>query len=479
MIQAIPFRHEMISRGDDRITPYLSDTLMRGDPDLVYRARDLKDLREILRYCHENRIPVTFCGNRTSLTGASVATEGLLVSVESWDRLLDLRINSKTGRSQAIVQPGILLGDLQRHLAQEGFFYPPDPTSRNEAQLGGTVGTNATGEDSLLYGPTRRYVSGLKLLLADGRELEMIRQQPYRGPTKNRAGYCLERDPIEKFIGSEGTLALITEVTVDLLPAPREHFQAWAFFPDLDSALEFVVAARGREGIQPRSLELMDHLSLTIIARQERAPEIPQRAHCAISFKQEYSNSRDQEILMGRWLDLIREILERKDERDLLDAVVVACDATSQERLRILRHAIPSTINEEASRYVAEGGGKISTDWWVPLPHLRKVMKEVFEESDASGVPYLAFAHIGNGHPHLNYVARNSAEMKKAQEILIRQCRRAAACGGGVAGEHGLGKLHRHLLPLQCSPSEIRKMREIKNTYDPHNILGRGNIFEE
>src|SRR3990167_2691505 len=147
--------------------------------------------------------------------------------MEQCNRVIDIGVDPVTKRPRATAEPGILLGDFQRQVAEAGFFYPPDPTSRDEAQLGGKSGTNATGEDSLLYGPTRRYVRRLKLLQADGRTIEVVRKKPYRGPTKNSAGYYLKGDPIEPFIGSEGTLGLVTEVTVDLLPASRDHFVVW------------------------------------------------------------------------------------------------------------------------------------------------------------------------------------------------------------------------------------------------------------
>lgn len=477
ILRKIPFREQMIPRGDDRITPYQSDTLMRGDPDLVYRARDLKDVREILVYCNHHRIPVGFCGGRTCLTGAAVVPDGLLIAMEGCNRLLDLSVDSKTNKGTATAEPGIFLGDFQNQVAEAGWFYPPDPTSRNEAQLGGTVATNATGEDSLLYGPTRRYVRRLKILLADGREMEIIRKKPYRGPNKNMAGYHLKGDPIERFIGSEGTLGLITEITVDLLPRPDDHFVAWVFFPDLSSAIDFVVESQRTRGLRPRALELLDRSALEIVARQERAPEIPPGANAAISFKQEFKNPREQENLLGRWLALIEKILKKKRAGRLADFVQAASDDSARERFRLLRHAVPSTINEESARFADLGGGKTSTDWWVPLKVLKKTMAEAAGENEALGIPYYVYGHIGDGHPHINYIAKNHEEMGRVRELLLKQCRRAVARGGGVAGEHGLGKLHRNLLDVQCSPKEIEAMRRLKRRYDPNGILCRGNIF--
>lgn len=476
VLEQIPFRSEMIPKGDDRITPYLSDTLVRGDPDLVYRARDTKDLQQILGFCHLEKIPVTVSGSRTGLTGSGVAMNGLLIAMERRAKLLDIGI-AKTGRPVATAEPGILLGDFQRQVAQAGYFYPPDPTSRDDAQLGGTIGTNATGEDSLLYGPTRKYVRRLKILRADGTEQVMERSRPYQGSTKNLAGYYLEGDPIDLLVGSEGTLGIVTEITVDLLPASPPFFLVWGFFPTLDAALEFVVAIRGSSDLRPRSMELMDRESLRIVARQERAPAAASHAGAAVTFKQEFHTEAEQEALMERWFKELEAILKTHRSLPLLNDIVVAEDEPAQTYLRRLRHAIPSTMNEEADRLVEKGGGKISTDWWVPVARIREMMKEVALEADPV-IRTLVFGHIGDGHPHVNYLVKNGDELMRMKKIVERQCRKAVALGGGVAGEHGLGKLYRDHLKIQHPPSLIRKMREVKLQYDPHQILGRGTLWE-
>lgn len=467
----------MIPRGDDRIGPYLSDTLVQGDPDLVYRVRDSQELREILVYCDREKIPVTVCGSQTSLTGSSVAFGGLLVSMANCEKILNIEKNPITGRFQATTESGIFLGQFQEQLAERGFFYPPDPTSRYEARLGGTVGTNAAGEDGLLYGSTRDYVRRLKVLKADGTELVIERKLSFNGPHKGRGGYCLDGDPIDLFIGAEGTLGIVTEVTVDLLPPSNRFFLAWAFFPDFESALAFVIAARRDRRVRPRSMELLDHESLKIVSAQERPPAGASLGKAAVTFKQEYSDEAERDRHFGQWLGLIEPILKSSGARHLLDHIVVADDPVSKERLRKLRHAVPSSVNEEVGRYRHDGGGKISTDWWVPVGSIHGMMEEVKRESEELGLRYLAYAHFGEGHPHINYVARNRDEMARAQKLLIHQCRRAVRFGGGVAGEHGLGKLYRHLLKVQWSSEVIRKMKAVKREFDPNNILGKGNIF--
>lgn len=445
---------------------------MKGDPDLVYRARDLQDLQEIFRYCHQEKIPITLCGSRTGLAGGAAAPGGLLVSMEKKSSFLDLDRTKRTATAEA----GILLGEFQKRVAEEGFHYPPDPTSRFEAQLGGTIATNAGGEDSFRYGMTRRYVRRLKILRATG-EIDIFeRKGPFTGPSKNLGGYPLTKDPIDLLIGSEGTLGLILEATVDLLPPSRSFFAAWAFFPSLESALEFVVRAASDQTVSPRSFELIDKPSLEIVSQQDRAPRATSTAGAAISFKQEYEETNRDELIEN-WLKLLESVLKRHNAIPLLDEVVVALDEPAQAQLRKLRHAIPATINEEIRPYLEEGGGKISTDWWVPLAKMPQMMEKAREESGVLGLRTLMFAHIGDGHPHINYIAKNFSEMQRAKELLKDQCRRAVQWGGGVAGEHGIGKLYRDLLPLQWSVEQIGRMREIKRQFDPHGILGPGTLF--
>ncbi len=467
----------MIPKGDPQISPYLSDVLCSGDPDLVYRARDLQDLSDILSFCHHHSIPVTVSGSRTGLAGGGVAKAGLLIVMEKLNRLIDIGVDPK-GAGFATSEPGILLGDFQRQVVSQGLFYPPDPTSRNEAQLGGTVGTNATGEDSLFYGPTRRYVRRLKFLSPAGEMTEISRNKPYLGPTKNYAGYCLSGDPIDLLIGSEGTLGIITEVTVDCLPASPPFFTAWGFFPDLESALEFIVAAQTSSSVRPRALELIDAGGLKIVARQERPPQGVSTAGAAVSFKQEYRSEQEVEERMTAWLSILDPILKKRKAIHLLDSVAMAMDAPAQEKFRSLRHAVPSFLNEEARSLMVEGGGKVSTDWWVPLDKLQKMMTEVVAESDSLGVRYIIFGHLGNGHPHINYIPKNREEMQKIRKLLLQQCTRAVRYGGGVAGEHGIGKLCHPWLKIQWPAAKINEMLRIKRQFDPHNILGRGNIFD-
>jgi FAD/FMN-containing dehydrogenase len=392
------------------------------------------------------------------------------------NRILDIDIRGD--RATATAEPGIFLAEFQDQLMAQGLFYPPDPTSRKEACLGATVATNATGEDSLLYGSTRCHVRRLKVLLADGTERELIRPVDSRpGREKNLGGYYLGGDPIDLFIGSEGTLGLITEVTVDLIQNPANHFSAIAFFPSTESVLKCVVGLRGQRNVVPRCLEIMDENCLGILRSHPDCFPIPENARAALYFKQEYRSEAEQSDFLDYWLAVLEMRLKEDLASDLLDAAFVAADNKKKNLLRDLRHHIPATINEQANRFRDDGGGKVGTDWWTPLDHIEEAMALAINDSEEIGLPIYVFGHIGNGHPHVNFLVRNAREKELAREAIIRQCRRAVLWGGGVSGEHGIGKVKRHLLEIQHTREQIQRMMDLKRQFDPRWILGRNNLF--
>jgi FAD/FMN-containing dehydrogenase len=478
-IDALGERHPLLRPGDAGYSAYTRDVVLEGRPDAIARPRTVPDLRELLPLARDRGIPVTLAGGQTSLTGASVAESGVLVSTEHLDRLLDIGRDPATGRMVAIAEPGIFLGDFQRQLADAGWLYPPDPTSRNEARLGATVATNATGEDTLLYGPTRRWVRELEIVRSDG-TTETLRRSPTSRPVEEKAtaGYYAADAPIDLLIGSEGTLAAITRVTVDLVPRPHALFSGVAFFPDLLAALRFVVAARQDETLTPRALELIDGHALALVAGNPEGIQAPAGSGAAIVFKQEYRDESERDRLLAGWFARLESVLRDHEAVSWLDAVLLVDDESGRKRLRAYRHRIPATLNEVVERTKEHGGGKVGTDWWVPLPHVPDVMEGWRRRIEAAGLRYIVFGHIGNGHPHWNFIPRDGRELARARALALDMCREAVSLGGGVAGEHGLGKLKRALLAVQYPETRIRDMRAVKRAWDPQWILGRGNLFE-
>ncbi len=474
-LSSLSLKGQALYRGDEAISSYQGDVVLTGDPDVVVRARDTQEVAEILAYAHAHSIPVTFMGGQSGLTGACAATSGIVIATEKLDKIKD--IGSRNGQAFAIAEPGIFLGELKSQVAEEKLFYPPDPTSYREARLGGTIATNATGEDTLLYGPTRRYIRGLKVVQADGTIQEFERPLDDRPPLeKGTAGYTRSDPPIDLFIGSEGTLGYVAEVTVDLLEQPHEHWAAIAFFPSLETALNFVVSSLKSEAVKPRALELMDRRSLDYFKTAQDVPTLANQAQAAIYWKQEYANVEEQAQGQEAWYQLYNQVCG--NEALSGDCIWIAESPSKQDLFRRWRHHIPSTINEEVHHYREVGGGKVSTDWWVPPEHIQEALAVAIKESQQLGLEPIIFGHIGNGHPHINYLACNDDEKAKGMQLIAKQCQRAVEWGGGVAGEHGLGKIHRDLLAVQHSKKVIDQMIAIKRHWDPNWILGRGTLFE-
>lgn len=473
IIDYMPARDEVIRRGDDRMAAYNHDTMMTGDPDAVVRPRDVQECADILAYCHGHALPVTFCAGHTSMTGSSVAESGVVVSIEKLRGIHD--IGRQHGRPFARVAPGMFLGEFQRAVDAEGYYYPPSPTSRHEAMIGATVATNATGDNTYKYGTTRKYIRALQLLMADGTTRTITRPAGEQvTELKNMAGYYLQGSPIDHFIGSEGTLGLITEVTVDLLERPQPHFGLFVFFPTREAALETIVRADADGRVSPSALEYIDHGALQIMATHESFPPLPEGVGAALIIYQEYAEE-SYDALLNNWFALLTNA--DPSMARLLDHAIVSTQPSDEARLRTWRHHIPAAVNEEGHRLEAHGGGKVGSDWWVPLARMPAMMQYMYERSDALGIPYVAFGHLGNGHPHVNYLTRNPEEKTRAKQLVIDCCRKAVSLGGGVAGEHGLGKLKRDLLTIQHPQTVIDQMIALKQSYDPHWILGRGNIL--
>lgn len=478
-LDALGHRHALLRPADAGYEAYTGDVVLTGHPDAVARPRSEAEIADLLARAHADRIPVTPAGGQTSLTGSSVATEGILLATEGMARILDIGTDPETGNAVAVAEPGIFLGQMQAALADLGWLYPPDPTSRNEARLGATVATNATGEDTLLYGPTRRWIRELRFVRADGSTGTLRRPPGHRPPEeKATAGYYDAVHPIDLLIGSEGTLAVITRITMDLVPVPAGVFSGLAFFPSTRSALEFVVAARRATTVRPRALEFMDRESLELAAENGEGIAWPAATRAAVAFKQEVRDETERERYLSAWLELVRRQLVAAGDPGLEDEVLLLESRRDRERLRTFRHRIPARLNEIVNGYRPAGGGKVGTDWWVPVQHLPGFVEHWRGRVAEAGARAVFYGHAGNGHPHVNFLPRDTGEKAAALSLALDMCREAVALGGGVAGEHGLGKLKRHLLAVQYSEERIRAMRDIKKDWDPRWILGRGNILE-
>jgi FAD/FMN-containing dehydrogenase len=463
MLQNIPHRDRVIFKGDSLIESYNHDAVTSGNPDAIVRPRDWQEVRDIVSWCNGNSTPVTVCGARTSMTGSSVTEGGLLITTDHFGRLID--IGKDKGSAFAVVEPGMIVRQFQKMVEEHGFHYPVVPTSCDDAFVGGTVSTNATGEDFYKYGPTRSFVEEISFIRADGSEGTLSRRgKPPPPSAKGRGGYFLGGDEIDHLIGSEGTLAIITRIRLRLLDHIPETIVLMAPFPSVDTALGFIDKInRGHN--KPRSLEFIDTYSIKLMQTYKDCPPLSDRAKAYVYIKDEVAG--DATHTAEHWFN----------DNELLDHVIVATTDRQKEVLHQLRHQIPLRSGEMHEALKKNGGCKVAADWWVPRGKMVEMMKQVYKESPELGVEFIAYGHLGDGHPHVNYFCPDKNAVARAKELVKAQCRRAVSYGGGVAAEHGIGKIKRELLPIQYSDEVIKKMRDVKTKFDPNWILGRGNIF--
>jgi D-lactate dehydrogenase (cytochrome) len=463
---------------------YLTDAsfIRDGYAERVVLPANVAEVAQVLADADRDRIPVTVSGAGTGTVGGRVPFGGVVLAT---DRLNRIRVIDRTN-STAVAEAGVILADFQRAVESEGLLYPPDPTERG-CFLGGTVATNASGARTFKYGPTRNYISALKVVLASGEVLDLKRGDvradsegrmrvgsvdvhlpDLKRPAtrKNATGYFVapQMDAIDLFIGSEGTLGVICEIETRLLPKPEGLLSGVVFFTDEADVLALVAQVRGH--VDARALEFFDAESLNFL--RLRYSTIPELAVAALFFEQE-TTAANEESVLEQWLTLL-------DQHHALGDSWFATNAADQAKLREFRHQLPVLMNEWFARYRQR---KVSTDMAVPddaFPGLFRLYQETLR---ASGLRYTIFGHIGDNHVHVNILPRDDAEGARARELYVEFLKHAAAVGGTLSAEHGVGKLKRDYLSLFYSDDQLRQMVALKRAFDPHGVLGRGNIFSE
>jgi FAD/FMN-containing dehydrogenase len=385
---------------------------------------------------------------------------GMLLSLRSLDRISAPDEKARTIR----VEPGALVGEIKRTAAAAGLLFAPDPTSEEESTIGGAIACNASGARTYKYGATRRHVRALKVVMASGDLMEFRRSDL----EKNTVGYAFAHDPIDWFIGSEGTLGIIVEAELSLLPLPHHVIGLAVLFRSEREALGFVVATRESPTVSARCIEYFDE-SAVEIARAAASGTISSDAAAMVYVEEEVSD--DLDATLGRWLDLIEPIAAD------FEPLVFEGEARLREARRI-RHSIPATMNERGGRHRDSGGRKVSTDWAVPYRRLAEAIGAARSLVGQLGIEQpVIYGHAGNGHPHQNFVARDARELATIEEAVERTLKRVLELGGTVAAEHGIGKLKRKWLPLQMNPLQISIMTAVKRELDPLGILAPGNIL--
>lgn len=445
-------------------TRYMSDASgASGWADKVFLPATEEEVSSILKAASSEQSPVTASGTGYGLTGGRVPQGGWLVSLEKFRKL---EIHDGYARVGAAVS----LLELRDATRPTGQFYAPDPTEINSS-MGGTVATNASGSRSFRYGSTRRHLRAIRVALASGEIKEFRRGDKIDidvptvalpNTTKSTAGYPLrpDMDWIDLFCGSEGTLGIVLEAEVTLLPLPSDLFSAIIFFATDDDALDAVDAWRPAPGLQ--MLEYVDYNSLDMI--RHRFPEIPKQARAALLIESEGSGNMEEEW-EGRLVSASA----------LIDASWFAITAKDRERFRQFRHALPEAVLSANAR---KGFKKLGTDYAVPLDRNREMLRRYHERLSSEDIgAYVLYGHIGDAHVHVNVLPESAEQAERAAALLLEFASEVVAMGGTVSAEHGLGKQKAHLLPLQYPQEYIDAMIKVKRHLDPLWLLGRGTLL--
>ncbi|HXG72710.1 MAG TPA: FAD-binding oxidoreductase [Gemmatimonadaceae bacterium] len=430
-------------------------------PEGVARPESVDEVVEIMREAAAGKTSVTCAGAQTSTTAASITDRGIVLSLRSFDGIGEVDREARMMR----VRPGALLGAIKRAAAAEGLLFAPDPTSEEESTIGGAIACNASGARTFRYGATRSHIRALKVVLASGDVVQLRRSEL----EKNTVGYALAHDPIDWFIGSEGTLGVVVEAELSLLPLPARVLGLGIPFGGEDMALEFVVRAREATTVVPRCIEYFDDKAFEMARKADTSVPWPGDANALVYVEQEIGENFD--AVLDAWLALLDNSGSDMDPQ-IFDGESRLRDA------RRFRHSVPSVMNERGARFREAGGRKVSTDWAVPYRNLAEAIR--FSRglaADRKIEQAVTYGHAGNGHPHQNYIARDAGELATIEEVVGLTLESVLGMGGTVAAEHGIGKIKKKWLPLQMTALQMGMMAAVKHELDPLGILAPGNIL--
>lgn len=426
-------------------------TQMEFLPDAVVYPASAQEVSQILKLADARHVPVFPRGAGSGFSGGSLAKGGGIV-------LVTTRMNSivriDTDNLIAVVEPGVVTSDLQRHVEKLGLFYPPDPASMKFSTLGGNVAECAGGPRAVKYGVTREYVLGLEVVLPCG---EIIKTG---GETlKGVVGYDLTR----LICGSEGTLGVITSITLKLLPLPESKKTMLAVFATIDGAARAVSAIiRGK--IVPSTLEFMDRTAIRCVA-DHAGSIIPEIAGAALIIEVD----GDTELIEKQSLK-IREIIS---PLDLIDFRAAKDDVEAEQLWETRRRVSPSLRKVNPH--------KINEDIVVPRSRVPEIIRRIETIHEKYSIPIVNFGHAGDGNIHVNIMIDKDipGEAEKAEAAVRELIAATLELGGSMSGEHGVGLSKAPYIAMELTPGQISIMKAVKRAFDPNNILNPGKIFPD
>ncbi|MCY8665434.1 glycolate oxidase subunit GlcD [Bacillus haynesii] len=418
-------------------------------PDAVIAPRSKEEVSQIVKICNTHRIPIVPRGSGTNLCAGTCPTDGGIVLLfKHMNQILEIDEENLT----ITVQPGVITLDLIHAAEEKGLFYPPDPSSMKISTIGGNINENSGGLRGLKYGVTRDYVMALEIVLANG---DIIRTGGKLA--KDVAGYDLTR----LFVGSEGTLGIITEATLKLIPAPETKKTVLALYQDIDSAAQTVSNIIAHK-IIPTTLEFLDQPTIQVIEDFAKIG-LPVHAKAVLLIEQD-----GIEEAVRRDIAVIEEICKKGNAVSVQTAQTESEAENLREARRTALSALarlkPTTILEDAT---------------VPRSEIAEMVKAINTIAEKHQISICTFGHAGDGnlHPTCTTDVRNSEEMKRVEQAFEDIFKKAVELGGTITGEHGVGEMKAPYLELKLGKAGIAAMKAVKQALDPNNIMNPGKIF--
>ncbi len=432
---------------------YAADDGPRRCPPLaVVFPRAHAEVAALVRVAHDRRLPLVARGAGSGNVGGALPVPGsVVVSFEWMQRVLEFDPVNRI----MVVETGVVTGEIDRLARSQGLFYPPDPGSAPYCRIGGNLAMNAAGPRAVKYGVTRDYVLGLRAVTGDGREIVTGCRT-----AKGVVGYDLTR----LLVGSEGTLALMTEATLRLLPAPERTGTLRVCFSGVPEACAAVVRVMSQP-VLPCALEFMDARALEAVRAAGGAPDLPQEARVLLMVE---ADGDPQEV--ARALVQLRRALEGAgllEIRQAQDPQEIAALWTARRALsRAVKSIAPLKINEDVV---------------VPMSRVGELLARIEALAQEYALPIVSFGHAGSGNLHVNIMVDpgRPGELDRAHACLKELFRAVLALQGTLSGEHGIGYEKREFVPMEIPPDTLALMRALKREFDPRGILNPGKLFPE
>ncbi len=425
-------------------------TRTRFEPDAVVFPRDEEDVSRILVYCNHHHIVITPRGAGSGFTGGALPTNGgiILAMEKHMNKILEIDMENML----AIVQPGVINMDLQKAAEEVGLFYPPDPASEEYSTLGGNVSENAGGMRAAKYGITKDYVMALRAVRPNG---DIIRAG--KKTIKDVAGYNVAGI----LIASEGTLAVLTELTLKLIPKPKFTKAYMGIFPSVDDAMNAVFKSLAA-GANPVAMEFMDDLVVQAL-KEKLGIELPEDAGALLI--------GDVDGNVSQEVDFQLDILERSFRENGAQDFIIAHNTEERDELWYARRNASPSITIFGSK-------KLNEDISVPRSMLPEALKRIYEIGNRYGFKVPCFGHAGDGNIHVNVMVDGSDEkqLEEGHKAIKEIFELVVDMGGTLSGEHGIGTSKAPFMNIAFNDAELDLFKSIKHAFDPNNILNPGKM---